>query len=107
MSAKWALASLAIIAAVALTAPASAAGWHHYHHHHYYHRGGWGLDVAPGGGHYTPRDVALASPRRMSHPFVGEPCAPSAVVRGPHLYVERVENRMTAALNLRQLHRRW
>jgi len=110
MSAKWALASLAIIASIAVAAPASANEWHHPHHGRhagYHHEGGWGLDVAPGGGRYTAREAASASPRRMSHPFAGEPRAPSAVARGPFLQVERVERRMTASLNLRQLNQRW
>ncbi|MGH6990233.1 MAG: hypothetical protein ACREFD_16570 [Stellaceae bacterium] len=113
MSAKWAAASLAILGAVALAVPASASPDHHRHHfwhyghasyHHRDHHGGWGLDVAPGGGHYTARSVAMASPLRMSHPFVGEPRAPSAVARGPASRVNNVERRMTRRLNLEQLY---
>jgi hypothetical protein len=90
MTAKLVLGALAVIGTVAFSLPAMAKG----------------LDVAPGGGFYTARDVANESPRRMSHPFVGEPRAPSFVARGSHRHVSRVEMIITARLNLHQLHRR-
>lgn len=95
--------AIALVGAAAISLPASAHG--HRHHHHYHHHGAYGLDVAPGGGFYTARDVLNESPRRMSHPYVGEPAAPSIVARGPHRHINRVEMRMTARLNLHQLHR--
>jgi hypothetical protein len=89
MTAKLVLGALGAMAAIACSVPVLAKS----------------LDVAPGGGFYTARDVANESPRRMSHPFVGEPRAPSFVARGPHTYINRYEMGMTAWLNLHQLHR--
>lgn len=105
MTLKLVLGALAVIGTVAVSLPASA---HHRHwHHHDWHHAGYGLDVAPGGGRYTKRDIINESTYRMSHPVVGEPCAPSIVALRPHRYINRVEMVMTADMNLHQLHRRW
>lgn len=96
MNLKLVFGAVAVAGALAISLPASAHGHRHHHHHH----GGYGLDVAPGGGFYTARDVLNELPRRMSHPHVGEPCAPSIVARRPHRYINRVEMVMTAKLNL-------
>lgn len=89
MKANSVLGALAVVGTVAFAVPVLAHD---------------GLDVAPGGGFYTARDVAHASPRRMSHPYVGEPFAPSFVVRGSHHHINHVEMVITAKLNLAQVH---
>ena len=65
--------------------------------------GSLGMDVAPGGGTYTRRDVASEEPGRMSHPVAGERRAPSNVAKGSLANVDRIENDMTARLNQQQL----
>ena len=103
MNVKLVLGALAVAGMAVFSLPASA-----HHHHRWHHHGGYGLDVAPGGGHYTKRDIINESTLRMSHPHVGEPCAPSVVARRPHRYINRVEMVMTANLNLEQVHHhRW
>jgi hypothetical protein len=65
--------------------------------------GSLGMDVAPGGGTYTRRDVASEQSGRMSHPVVGERRAPSSVAQGSLAHVDEVESSMTAKLNQQQL----
>jgi hypothetical protein len=103
MKASLILGTLAVVGALAVVTPVSAHQRHEGPRYGQPHH--WGMDVAPGGGYYTRYDVANESPRRMSHPVVGEPRAPSAVARGPHTFVNRFEMGMTAALNLRELHK--
>jgi hypothetical protein len=91
MSAKYAVASLAIIGAISLAAPAFSQG------------AATGMDVAPGGGVYSRPDVSQEDPDRMSHPVVGEAKAPSAIAKGSEGDIEQRERAMTENLNQRQL----
>lgn len=65
--------------------------------------GSLGMDVAPGGGIYSRRDVASEEAGRMSHPVAGERRAPSNVAQGSLGHVDEVEDAMTARLNQQQL----
>jgi hypothetical protein len=80
------------------------AGWRHHPARRFgMARAHYGIDVAPGAGHYTRRDVAAEPANRMSHPGVGSPKAPSAVTGNrSEAAMNRIENRITARLNRHQ-----